>query len=240
MKYSLLLAIAALLSASPAMSLCNVSQPRLVCAEYFASKVVVEATLEKVTSIHDRDDPQGVAAYVYSLNANRVIRGHIDGVFRVHEGNDSGRASFDWETGRKYLLFLFYSDSDKAWELDGCGNSGPIRQAKAVLRQIDQIRASHGGGVIHGVISQQALSVPISEVRIEAQGANGLYTATTNARGEFEIKVPAGQYTVRAIKKGFSFAAADFSYENPRALRIEPGGCVQVQLAGVGEKAQPG
>ena len=230
MKYSLLLAIAVLLFASPAMGLCDVPQPRLVCAEYFASKVVVEATLVKVSSIHDSDDPEGVAAYVYSLNANRVIRGHIDDVFRVHEGNDSGRATFGWKTGQKYLLFLFYSDSDKAWQLDGCGNSGPISGAKAVLQQVDAIQASHGGGVIHGVISQQALSTPISKVRLEALGTNGIYTATTNAKGEFEMKVPAGQYSVRAIKTGFSFATADFSYENPHKLRIESGGCAQVQL----------
>ena len=231
MKYFLLLTIAVLLFASPAMGFCLVPQPRLVCAEYFASKVVVEATLLKVRSIHDKDDPEGVAAYVYRLDANRVIRGHIDGVFRVYEGNDSGRATFAWKTGRKYVLFLFYSDSEKAWALDGCGNSGPISNAKAVLQQIETIRASNGGGVIHGVISQQ-----FSGVRVEARGTNGLYTARTNAEGEFTMNVPAGRYAVRAIKRGFSFETADFSYENPRDLRIESGGCAQIQL--VGESSQ--
>src|SRR6266853_29966 len=182
MKYSPLLAIVVLLFASPAMGLCDVPQPRLVCAEYFASEVVVEATLAKVRSIHDRDDPEGVAAYQYSFHANLVIRGHIDPVFIVHQGNDSGRATFDWNIGRKYLLFLFYSDSEKAWELDGCGNSRPVSGAKAILQQIAAIRASHDGGVIHGVISHQGLSVPFSNVRVEARGANGQYAATTNSK----------------------------------------------------------
>jgi hypothetical protein len=239
MKYCLLLAIVVLLFASPAMGLCDVPQPRLVCAEYFASKVVVEASLVKVKSIHDKADPQGVAAYEYSLRANQVIRGHIDPIFVVHEGNDSGRATFDWKTGREYLLFLFYSDSDKAWELDGCGNSGPVSDAKVVLQQIAAIQTSHDGGVIHGVISQQALSAPVSDVRVEARGANGHYTATTNSKGEFEIKVPVGRYAVRATKAGFSFATADFSYENPNNVQIESGGCAQVQLVSVGETSQP-
>jgi hypothetical protein len=221
------------------MGLCDVPQPRLVCAEYFASKVVVEASLVKVKSIHYKGDPQGVAAYEYSLHANQLIRGHIDRIFVVYEGNDSGRATFDWKTGREYLLFLFYSDSDKAWELDGCGNSGPVSGAKAALQQIAAIRASHDGGVIHGVISQQALSAPVSYVRVEARGANGHYTATTNSKGEFEIKVPAGQYAVRAIKTGFSFPTADFSYENPDKVQIESGGCAQVQLVSVGDTFQP-
>jgi Carboxypeptidase regulatory-like domain len=224
MKYSLLLAILVLLFASPAMGLCGVPQPRLVCAEYFASKVVVEASLVKVKSSHDKDDPQGVAASEYSLRAKQVIRGHIGPVFVVHEGNDSGRATFDWKTGREYLLFLSYSDSDKAWELDGCGNSGPVSGARTILQQIAAIQASYDGGVIPGAISQQAVSAPISDVRVEARGANGHYTATTNSKGEFEIKVPAGRYAVRATKVGFSFATADFSYENPKTVQMEPGG----------------
>ncbi len=230
MRFALALAILHLLSVSPAIALCELPQPRLVCAEYFASKVVVEATLMKVRSTQDKDDPDGVVAYEYSLHANRVIRGHIDSVFMLHEGNDSGRATFEWHAGRKYLLFLFYSDSDKAWKLDGCGNSTPVSDAKAVLQQIAAIQASHGGGVIHGVISQEAMSASISKVLVEARGAKGVFTANANSKGEFEIKVPAGEYAVRAISTGFSFKTADFSYENPNEVRIESGGCAQIQL----------
>lgn len=222
-KY-LVLGIFALLLARPAIAVCSVPQPRLVCAEYFSSTVVVEATLVKVKTVGDED------AYVYSLHADRVIRGDIAGIFRVYEGNDSGRASFGWKTGQKYLLFLFYEGSVKSWELDGCGNSGPLSRAKTVLEQIDAIHTHHDGGVIHGAISTQGLAFSISEVRIEARAKNGLYVAKTNAKGEFEIKVPAGRYALHALKTGLSFETADFSYENPRALHVEPGGCVQVEL----------
>lgn len=224
MRKYLLLGIFLLLPAGPAMGFCYVPQPRLVCAEYFASTVVVEATLVKVRTVGDKD------AFVYSLSADRVIRGDIAGAFRVYEGNDSGRASFDWKTGQKYLLFLFYDASVKSWALDGCGNSGPLSGAKTVLEQIDAIQTHHDGGVIHGAISRQGLSFSISGVRVEARGKNGVYAATTNEKGDFEIKVPAGRYSLHASKIGISLETADFSYENPRALRIEPGGCAQVQL----------
>jgi len=46
------------------MGVCNVPSPRLVCAEYFASKVVVEATLVKVRSVRAKDDPEDVLADV--------------------------------------------------------------------------------------------------------------------------------------------------------------------------------
>jgi len=185
-----------------------------------------ETTIEK-------DDSEGLTAFIYTLRAGRIFRGHISREFRVYEENSSGRAAFDWTAGREYLLFLSYSDAHKAWELDGCGNSGPLSQVKAVLKQIYAIRIRRGNGVIQGVVSQQALSFPIAGVHVEAEGANGAYTATTNATGEFEIKVPPGRYYLRATKAGLGFVKADFSYEDPDDLRVQPGGCVQVQLVQV-------
>lgn len=227
----LLFAVGALLSAVPAMGFCSVPQPRLVCAEYFASAVVAEATLVNVRTISDKDDPEGVSAFVYSLRAGQVFRGNIAGILRVYEGNDSGRATFGWKIGQAYLLFLSYSASEKAWTLDGCGNSGPVSRARATLEEIATIRKRHGGdGHIYGVVSQQALSVPIPQVQVEARGTNGAYKATTNAKGEFEIKVPPGVYSVSATKSGFRFGDADISYANSLNLRVEPGGCVQLQL----------
>lgn len=232
MKPGLLFAVGALLSAVPAMGFCSVPQPRLVCAEYFASKVVVEATLVNVRTISDNDNPEGISAFVYSLRAGRVFRGGMAGTFQVYESNDSGRATFDWKTGQTYLLFLSYSDPEKAWVLDGCGNSGPLIRAKAALKEIAAIQRRHGrDGHIYGMVSQRALSVPIPQVQVEARGTGGVYRAATNAKGEFEIKVPPGVYSVSATKGEFLFGDVDISYANSLYLHVEPGGCVQLQLA---------
>lgn len=118
------------------------------------------------------------------------------------------------------------------WELDGCGNSGPLTDAKTVLAQINAIRGHHDTGVIHGMVSAEALSAPFPRVRVEARGSGKRYAATTNAKGEFRMDVPAGRYTLRATASGFSFHTADFSYENPQNVRIEAGGCAQVQFVG--------
>ena len=230
MKYLLALGTI-LMFASSAAGVCNVPQPRLVCAEYFASKVVVEATLIGTKDIGDKDDPGGTLAFEYSLRADHVIRGQISEVFRVYEGNDSGRAIFGWKTGQKYLLFLFYSSSDKSWELDGCGNSGLLSGAKAVLEQIKKIQTVHqDGGIIHGVVNQSAWAVPFPKVRVDARGAHGVFKATTDKKGEFEIKVPAGRYIVRITSNEGLSETDVLSYENPGNIRIEPGGCVQIQL----------
>jgi hypothetical protein len=75
----LLCAAVALLLPLPAMSFCNVPQPRLVCAEYFASQLVIETTLVQTSELHDKDDPEGISAYVYKLRVNRVVRGRTTG-----------------------------------------------------------------------------------------------------------------------------------------------------------------
>jgi carboxypeptidase family protein len=221
----------------PAMSFCNVPQPRLVCAEYFASQLVIEATLVRTYDDESEKDKKDYPdlpppAYIYSLRVNRVLRGKAARTILVYETNDSGRATFDWVPGREYLLFLFQSSEQKeAWALDGCGNSGPLDKANVALSEIAAIKAARSGGVIHGVVSEQALSSPVVGVRVEAQGTAGHYSATANEKGEFQLNVPAGRYVVLAIKDGFTFDTADISYENPRNIRIEPGGCAQVQFA---------
>ena len=227
--YPLCASIAFLLPVS-ATAICGAPQPRLVCAEYSASQLVVEATLVKT----EQDAPEYPSFHVYTLSVNRTLRGKVAGNIRVYEGNDSGRASFDWVPGREYLLFLSYVANDHtSWELDGCGNSGPLSAAKITLSQIAAVKTARGGGVIHGQVrgSEALPATPIPGVRVEASGTTSRYSAMTNEKGEFEIKVPAGQYVVRATRSGMTFDKADFSYEDPRRVRIEPGGCAQIELA---------
>jgi hypothetical protein len=234
MKYCLWLLFLAvvLLLPLPTLAFCQFPQPRLVCAEYFASQLVVEATLIQTDKLHDKDDPEGLSAYVYTLRVNQILRGKITETIQVYEGNDSGRAGFNWLARREYLLFLFQSpDHQGSWALDGCGNSGPVGKAKIALSEIALIKAAHGGGVIHGAASEQALSTPIAGVHVEARGVAGHYTAATNEKGEFQLNVPPGRYTVVATKDGVTFDTADISYENPQKIQIEPGGCAQVQFA---------
>ena len=138
---SLLCMAVALFLPLPAMSFCQDPQPRLVCGEYFASQVVIEATLLKTVAlgdVHNNPDgkypvPEFPDAYVYMLRVNSVLRGKVVGAIRVLAGNDSGRAAFDWVPGREYLLFLSpLTEQNGMWALDGCGNSSGARSRSVV------------------------------------------------------------------------------------------------------------
>lgn len=227
--------VAVLLLPLPALSVCGAPQPRLVRAEYFASQLVVEATLIQTRDIHAKDDPEGVLARVYTLHVNKVLRGEVVGNIAVYEGNDSGRASFHWVPKSEYLLFLFYVPEEKSWVLEGCGNSDLFSKSRPALQEITAIKAAHSNsqGLIQGMVSGDSLSSPVSGVRIEARGATGNYTATTKDNGEFRFNVPPGRYVVRVIDNKNTYMAYALSYEDPRKLRLEPGGAVQVQFVQV-------
>jgi hypothetical protein len=219
-----------LLLAQSAMPFCYVPHPRLVCAEYYASKAVVKATLVQTHAIHDNNEPEAVIANSYQLQVISVLRGDVGEAVRVYEGNDSERATFRWIKGRTYLLFLSYSPTDKAWGLDGCVNSGPLNASRVALAKIEAIKRHPDRGIIQRIVSENSLSSVLPGVGVEARGKDGLHSTKTNDMGAFQMRVPIGRYELHATQNGFSFNKADISYEDPNNIRIEAGGCAQVQL----------
>jgi len=221
-----------LLQVPPVRAVCSAPQPRLVCAEYFASEVVVEAKLLRTRAVPDKEDSEFVDGYVHTLRVEKALRGQIATTFQIYEGNDSGRAGFYWKAGRSYLLFLWFSKPEDAWVLDGCGNSGLLVKSGAALNAIKAIQSDHSAvGLIQGVVSTNALSDVLPGVSIEVlRAGRQRYSSVTNSRGEFRFKVPSGQYSVGATQPNASFESYYMSYEKAHDLRVQPGGCVQVQL----------
>ena len=210
------------------MTFCLAPQPRLACAEYFNSAFVVTATLTKTTPIPE-NSPTYPDARIYTLRVNRILRGKPPATVQVYEENSSGRAGFDWVRGQEYLLFLNYDENDHTlWELDGCGNSGPITRAATALSAIRAIQTARGSSMIQGVVGGRGAPL-LSGMHIEAQGQAGRFAAITNDKGEFRMSVPPGRYTVNVVAAGRFFDSRDLSYSDIERP-LEPGGCAQIQF----------
>jgi hypothetical protein len=233
MSKAVTLALLLCLLISSAGAVCMNPQPRLVCAEYFKKQTVVVAGLVRSRYIVPKND-DAMDYHLYTLQTERVLRGQINPRFRVYEENSSGRAGFDWKQGETYLLFLSYIKQDRGWELDGCGNSGPISRSAAVLKEIDKINAAGDGA--GGMITGEVWFDP--GVTVIAQGDAGRFHAISDKEGHFHVHVPAGVYSVRAGRRGVRFVANDLSYELPNRVRIENGGCAQIRFDRV-EKDEP-
>jgi len=230
MRAAAILLISNLLFLSEGLSVCSQPQPRLVCAEYFASDLVVEGSLVRTQPVYDKRERSYRVANIYTVRVSHVFRGDNEENVSIYESNDSGRATFDWIPGTKYILFLFRPPNHKLWELDGCGNSGPLRTAKAVLSELNTIDLQSRYGTIHGVVSRGYLTYRLSGVRVQARGGMDRYPAKTDKNGEFQIRVPVGDYAIIPVDASLAFEPFELSYSDPRHLQIQSGSCVQVQI----------
>jgi hypothetical protein len=203
--------------------------PRLVCAEYFRSDVVVEAKLLHTKHVIPEIDQD---YFLYEMEPERVLRGKVGPRFEIWEENSSGRAPFVWRLGQSYLLFLSPSeqqDQHENWELDGCGNSRPLKQAAAALNAIDRISKTQSSLIQVAVDGLGGVSG--EGRRVKAEGKAGVFTATTDKDGVASLKVPPGTYQVTVPPQGEKkFEPYDLSYDNPRNVLVEKGDCAQIQF----------
>ncbi|MGC2638765.1 MAG: carboxypeptidase-like regulatory domain-containing protein [Acidobacteriaceae bacterium] len=238
MKRLVLLLLCGLGCVPRALGVCMAPQPRLVCAEYSHSTLVAEATLIKIDSLDSDDNNPGTAwIHIYTLRVDRIFRGTPRPTIRIYEENSSGRATFAWKIGTQYVLFLFDADEQPEkglFELDGCGNSGPIAQGRSVLGQIERLqhwRSAFITGVVTGNNSSSPLLGPFPHVEVVARGKKATYKGRTDREGKFSIRVSPGYYIVKPVHPGLSFELYDLSYD-PDYMTMQPGSCAQIQFFG--------
>jgi len=198
--------------------------PRLICAEYANSDVVVIA---KLVAVKHHAPPDKQDWHIYTMQADKVLRGKIDNEFRVYEENSSGRAPFDWIKGESYVLFLT-NRGDGAWWLLGCGNSIPFKRAARVLEAIESIK-TRSGGLIQGIVGQEGEGASLKGAHVSIKSVDATYYATVNGQGKFSIHVPSGHYVVRVSLAEWLFKTDEIdAYEDPANVVIEDGACAQV------------
>ena len=217
---------------STSSAVCGLPQPRLVCQEYFAKPLVVMAKLTRERTVRSGEDVLGT---YYYMEAVERLKGRVLKRFQVYDENSSARATFDWKRGQEYLLFLSYSEQDRGWELDGCGNSAAMTNAKNVLEQIAQIKSVKEHDRIEGYIASEDTLPERLVVKIEG-GERSRTVAVENR--EFRLRVGPGTYVVTPIAAGWTFTQDDFSYDDPQKIKIEPGRCAQVQFQGSPDRSK--
>jgi hypothetical protein len=81
----------------------------------------------------DPTDPEGITAYIYTVQILQRLKGRVPRIVNVRNENDSGRYAMD--VGEKHLLFL--STQGEHFLVDSCGNSSPLPQGDAVLKRVE-------------------------------------------------------------------------------------------------------
>jgi len=142
-----------------------------------------------------------------------VSSGAINSRFEIYEGNDGGRAGFDWKDGQSYLLFLFPSSEKRGayWAIDGCGNSNLWDGAQPALKGIEALK-QHRGGVIQVAVGLSPEQFTGAKLSVSGSGHES--SAMIDQSGRSEIHVAPGRYFVSAAANA-PLEPYFMSYENP-------------------------
>jgi hypothetical protein len=227
MKHTLLWLLTLFLLGVPeaAVGVCSSPQPRLVRAEYWQSEAVVIAHLLKSQHINPKDDQD---YRLYTFQVEKILRGSVPSHFVLWDENSSGRLTFDVLRGRKYLLFVDRWAEKGWWTADGCGNSGEVSKTVKIFREI-QLATALRNALITGAVEAET---PVAHAKVLALRKNDGKQFETQTRddGTFALTVPSGEYSVKVTARGKNFVTHWLSYENAESVKLENGGCAQIQF----------
>ena len=115
--------------ATAAFAACATTTP--VDTERKLSDVVIVGTVESLRQVPQKwDSLDGVA---YTVHIDQKVKGKRTGEIEIF--NEHSENGFTMEQGKRYLLFL-NNDDFQHWVVNKCGNSGPVDENSAVIRQM--------------------------------------------------------------------------------------------------------
>lgn len=224
----LVVVTAQVLLAGWALAFCLQPHPR-VCNEFFKSDAIFTGTVIAETPVHA--EGESIDGWVYRLRMKRSYRGPEQKIIEVFTANDTGRLPL--EVGETYLLFA--RSYEGRLVIGDCGNSEKLSRSHKAIRQVGEVlRAakSASGGEIGGVVGENPGGDVggVAGIQVTARGGGKTYQGVTGKNGWFNIRVPAGRYVVSAESSRWAVIPYDLSYDDPRQIVVEKGGCADIQL----------
>lgn len=117
-------------------ALCMDGRNPSVAQEFEASKYVIIGIQLGEHVVTSSDDPEGVAANIYSVNPVERFKSNGANTIDIWSENTSSRLVI--EKGKKYLLFI--KSSPDGFYIDNCGNSGPL-ESKDTVKALMEVRS---------------------------------------------------------------------------------------------------
>jgi len=98
-----------------------------------STAVIIGAITEQKNVNEDSSDPEGVAAFLYTVDVLRQLKGNLPKTIRVRAEADSGRYAMG--IGEQHVLFLLEEGSH--FVASGCGNSSQLPEGNDVVAQVE-------------------------------------------------------------------------------------------------------
>ena len=113
-----------------ATSLAECAQPMPVRQEYKQSEAVFIVTVNSSRPVPQSWDT--LDGTNYTVHIDQKVKGKQSGEIVIF--NEHSADGFNLQIGQQYLLFL--SNNYQHWVVNKCGNSGPLDQEGAIIKQL--------------------------------------------------------------------------------------------------------
>jgi Tissue inhibitor of metalloproteinase len=217
-----------LAAASSCLAVCPYPRPK-ANAEFFHSEVVLTGKVLSQKSVQRKTaDGEDFAEIYYRIRVGRVFRGQASNILQVYSSVDS--VGIYLETGKEYLLFAFKWLGHKTLRIGSCGNSAPLDKAANTIRQLERIPNAGNYGDIEGELRGYNSVTADPELRIVVGDSERRFAAKVDDRGQFHLRVPPGEYSLRVQSAKFTAESFEFTYDHPEKFSVHRGGLAQMAL----------
>lgn len=190
-------------------------------AEFFKTSMVIEGKVISEKPDLNPYDSELTEGWSYRIRVERTFRGALARFVGVYTENDNAR--FPLKVGERYLLFVYQVEGRR--EINGCGNSALLSEARAVIDAIEAIRRAGPYGEIEGRVKNKSDEAGIPGVRVIASCGQKLYSAITVQDGWFEMRVPPGKYRLTAQSPNLAIESQDsvYNFDDPDHFIVHRG-----------------
>jgi hypothetical protein len=223
--------------ASPAFA-CSCYNSGPPCQAYWNSQVVFAGTPLSVSRIEVERDGNRIMQRLVRFQLDEPFRGVSGSSVEVITGAWDGDCGYDFEVGKKYLVYGYNLEGSTRIGTGICSRTQPLSEASEDLSFIRAVSGSPAGATIYGTAQRHTVNLEDGGTReptgsiegavVVASSGESRREATTGADGRYRFSnLPPGRYTVRVT------LPAKLSPFEEQTVEVHDRGCAEVDINAV-------
>ncbi|HYG81588.1 MAG TPA: carboxypeptidase regulatory-like domain-containing protein [Pyrinomonadaceae bacterium] len=208
------------------------------CQAYWNSSVVFAGTPLDISRIEVERDGHKMIQRLVRFRVEEAFSGGGGRIAEVLTGAWGGDCGYDFEVGRKYLVYGYTIDSEKRIGTGICTRTRPLSEAGEDLDFIRALPSAPQGATIYGTAQRYTVNLesggswdpagPITGAMVVAASGERRQETVTGSDGRYRFSgLPPGKYTVRVT------LPAKLSPAEEQTFEVRDRGCAEFNVRAV-------